>query len=207
MRYFWNTLFKGLIAVLPVGLTIYLIYWLAFATENMLGPVIAFFIPDAWYWPGMGLLAGLMLFFVIGLVVNAWLVQRALQLGEQILERIPFVKSVYSALNDFASLFSSSDTRKELQQVVLVTVGRMRLIGFITAQNVRDLPVISTTGTTDADESIVAVYLPMSYQIGGYTIYVPRSRLQVLNIPMEDAMRRVLTAGVAKKAERKINVS
>lgn len=197
MRYFWNTLLKGLVAVLPVGLTLYVVYWLAISTENTLRGVITFFIPAEWYWPGLGLLLGLLLFFCIGLVVNAWLVQRLLQLGEQLLERIPLVKTLYSALNDFTALFSKSDERKDLKQVVLVTINGMKLMGFVTAENVNDLPGF------DTNESIVAVYLPMSYQIGGYTIYLPRSQVQVLDISAEDAMRRVLTAGISKKAERK----
>jgi len=43
----------------------------------------------------------------------------------------------------------------------------------------------------------VAVYLPMSYQIGGYTLYLPRSALTVIDIPFEQAMRLALTGGVA----------
>jgi uncharacterized membrane protein len=43
----------------------------------------------------------------------------------------------------------------------------------------------------------VAVYFPMSYQIGGYTLMVPRERLQPLDLPVETAMRVVLTGGMS----------
>ena len=45
-------------------------------------------------------------------------------------------------------------------------------------------------------EDLVAVYLPMSYQIGGYTVYLPRSRLTETDLSVEQAMRIVLTGGV-----------
>ncbi len=46
------------------------------------------------------------------------------------------------------------------------------------------------------DESLVAVYLPMSYQIGGYTLYLPRDRIQPTDLTVEAAMRIVLTGGL-----------
>jgi uncharacterized membrane protein len=193
MRLIWSTLFKGLAAVLPVGLTVYLVYWLAVTIEGVLRPLIMALMPDRWYWPGMGLIAGMVLLFFIGLAVNAWLVRKLLQLGGDLVSRIPVVKSVYSSLRDFMEFFSVPQQRKDLQTVVMVNFGDARLIGFLTAENIQDLP-----GTSVSEET-VAVYLPMSYQIGGYTAYLPRSRVEPLDITVEDAMRRVLTAGLGKR--------
>lgn len=194
MRLIWSTLFKGLAAVLPVGLTVYLVYWLGVTIEGVLRPLIMALLPDRWYWPGMGLIAGMVLLFFIGLAVNAWLVRYLFELGEGLIGRIPVIKSVYSSLRDFMEFFSVPQQRKDLQTVVMVSFGDARLIGFLTAENIRDLP------RSASSEEIVAVYLPMSYQIGGYTAYLPRSRVEPLDIPVEDAMRRVLTAGLGKRA-------
>jgi len=194
MRLIWNTLLKGLAAVLPVGLTAYIVYWLATTVEGVLRPLIMALMPDRWYWPGMGLIVGMVLLFFIGLAVNAWLVRYLLQLGDSLIGRIPVVKSVYSSLRDFMEFFSVPQQRKDLQKVVMVTIGDARLIGFLTSENIRFLPRLSETDDT------VAVYLPMSYQIGGYTLYLPRSRVVPLDMSVEDAMRRVLTAGLGKRA-------
>ena len=49
-----------------------------------------------------------------------------------------------------------------------------------------------------AAKETVAVYFPMSYQIGGYTLFLPRERLTPVKMSMEDAMRFVVTAGMSK---------
>ncbi len=192
MRFMWNILLKGLAAVMPVGLTFGLVYWLGVSIERALRPVISVMVPEQYYWPGMGLVAGLVLLFFIGLAVNAWLVRRLLDIGENVLERIPLIKSIYGALRDFMDYFSSTQQRKDLKQVVMVTLDEAHLIGFLTSEQVTDLPVFAQS------DDIVAVYLPMSYQVGGYTVYLPRSRVEPMDMSIEDAMRRVLTAGLSK---------
>ncbi|MFZ3040629.1 MAG: hypothetical protein WA108_02380 [Thiobacillus sp.] len=67
MRNVGNVLLKGLAAVLPVGLTLYLIYWLAITIEKMLHPVMAAVVPAPFYLPGMGLAAGECCFISSGL--------------------------------------------------------------------------------------------------------------------------------------------
>jgi uncharacterized membrane protein len=88
--------------------------------------------------------------------------------------------------------FSSTQQRKDMQQVVMVTIEGMHLLGFVTQQSVANLP-----DSIESDD-LVAVYLPMSYQIGGYTVYIPRSKLTPVDMKMEDAIRQVLTAGLSK---------
>jgi uncharacterized membrane protein len=197
MRHVWNILLKGLAAVLPVGLTLYLVYWLSVSIENVLRSVITTLVPEEYYWPGMGFAAGLVLLFIIGIIVNAWLVRHLFRLGEKFLERIPLVKSVYGALRDFMDYFSSTRQRKDLHNVVKVSFGDANLIGFLTREHLTNMPGLSQS------EEMVAVYLPMSYQIGGYTIYLPRSCVEAIDMSFEDAMRMVMTAGLSKSERNK----
>jgi uncharacterized membrane protein len=191
MRYVWNILLKGLVAILPVALTLYLVFWLGDVVEHTLHPIITTVVPEPYYWPGMGLIAGFMLLFFIGLAVNAWIVQRMLQLGEDILTQIPLVKSVYGTLRDFVSHFSTTHRGRELEQVVMVTINNIRVIGFLTAEHADDFPELPHP------EETVAVYVPMSFQIGGYTVYVSRACVEIIDMSVEDAMRRILTAGLS----------
>jgi len=191
MRYVWNILMKGLVAILPVALTLYLVFWLGDVVEHTLRPIITTMVPEPYYWPGMGLVAGFILLFFIGLAVNAWIVQRMLQLGEDILQQIPVVKSVYGTLRDFASHFSTAPHRRELEQVVMLTINNMRMIGFLAAEQAGDFPELPHP------EETVAVYVPMSFQIGGYTVYVSRACVENIDMSVEDAMRRILTAGLS----------
>lgn len=192
MGFISNIIFKGLATVVPVGLTIYLVYWFSVSMETLLSPMIKALIDDRYYVPGMGMAAGIATLFFIGLLVNAWIVQRMIELGESILQRIPLIKSVYGGLRDFMDFFSNTRQRGEMQQVVLVSLQDVHVLGFITQQQVDHLP-----DAIDKDD-LVAVYLPLSYQIGGYTIYMPRSRLTPVDMSMEQAMRQILTAGLSK---------
>ena len=85
MRRIWNTVLKGLVAILPIGLTLYIVYWLAVAAERLFSRVIKLVVPDQYYWPGLGLVAGLLLLYAVGLAVNAYIVRRVLRLGDDLL--------------------------------------------------------------------------------------------------------------------------
>lgn len=193
VRAVWNILFKGLAVVLPVGITIYLVYWLGDLIEKILRPLILLAVPEHYYWPGMGLVVGLLMLFFVGLAVNAWIVQRFFRFGERLLKRIPLVKSIYSALSDFMEYFSATQKQKDLKNVVLVTFNHVQLVGFVTNEKVNDIPAFANS------KDLVSVYLPMSYQIGGYTIYIPNSQVERIDMSVEDAMRLVLTAGLSKQ--------
>ena len=82
-------------------------------------------------------------------------------------------------------------------KVVLVQLPgqSFQVIGFVTREQFDDLPFSPTA------EDPVAVYMPMSYQIGGYTLFLPRSSLTPLDMPFEQAMRLVLTGAVTKQRE------
>lgn len=194
MSYLWKNVFKGLATVLPVALTVYLIYWLGLNIEKGLHPVITSMVPEEHYIPGMGLAAGVVLLFFLGLAVNAWIIRQLIWVVEKLLERIPLVKSIYGSLHDFMDYFAAGKSRGGLKQVVLVSFGEAKLIGFLTRERIEDIPGL----TAGQDDDIVAVYLPLSYQIGGYTLYIPRSQIEPIKMSMEDAMRRVLTAELSK---------
>ncbi|MFO1509797.1 MAG: DUF502 domain-containing protein [Steroidobacteraceae bacterium] len=184
-------LLKGLVTILPIGLTVYLIYWLGVTTEELLSGPIRWFVPDAAYVPGMGLIAGFIVLFIVGLLVNAYVVRRSMHVIENLVMRVPVVKTVYGALRDVTKLVNTSGRKSELERVVLVEFGPGRVMGFVTQEHAT-LPGIGT------DEDLVAVYLPMSYQIGGYTVYLPKNRIEPTDLSVEAAMRIVLTGGLQR---------
>lgn len=187
----------GIFTVLPILATLYLVVWLFAAVESFLGKQLKLLIPDDYYRAGMGLLAALVLIFVIGLLMRAWLFRQLVKLGEDLLLRIPLVKVVYKALKDLFGLFSDDQNREALQVVSVRFPGTgMRLLGFITRSDFSDLP--AGVGS----EGEVAVYLPMSYQVGGYTVMIPRSQVTPVEMSREDAMRFVLTAGLKTEGKQ-----
>ena len=189
MRKIWNTMLKGLVALLPIGLTVYLVYWLAVATEKLFSRVLKLVIPDSAYWPGLGLIAGLFVLYLAGLAVNAYVVRRALRLSDELFARIPVVKTIYVAIRDFMTFFPSAGKGSDLKRVVLVPFGPGKAIGFVTAESSAAL------GVAEGGD-LVAVYLPMSYMIGGYTVFLPRELIEPTSLSVEAGMRLALMGGV-----------
>ncbi|MEA2080757.1 MAG: DUF502 domain-containing protein [Pseudomonadota bacterium] len=186
-----KTLLTGFVTILPVVLTLYLLYWLAVSAESVLGRMIRLMLPDHQYWPGMGVIAGLAVVFAVGLLMHAYVVQRLFARGEQILYHLPLIKSVYRAIRDFFEYFSPT-REKEFEQVVAVSFGDtgMQVIGFVTQALPENMP------KDFRQKDSILVYLPLSYMIGGYAVLVPCSAVRPLDMNMEEAMRFTLTAGV-----------
>lgn len=181
---------KGLAVILPILLLGALVFWVIYSLESLLGAVVKWIAPGH-YAPGMGIALGVVLSFCIGVVMSSAMVTRAFERGESWLRKVPLVKTIYGAFHDLASLLST-EKRKRYDRVVLVTMGNtgVKLFGFVTRDDLTGL-----TANNPADS--VAVYLPMSYQIGGYLALVPRSSLEPVAMSIEDASRLVFTAAMS----------
>jgi len=182
--------FTGLVTVLPLAVTIAILWWLLSGMEQVLGGALLRLIPNSWYIPGMGILLGLLLIFAIGLLARAWLFRKIFTLWDAAFSRIPLVKTVYGAVQDFMK-FVSGGAGKNFDRVVMVEIDGIRLVGFVTCEDSQELP--SPLGEDDR----IGVYFPMSYQIGGYTLFLPRDRVKTVDMSMETAMRFVVTAGLS----------
>lgn len=186
-----SALLRGLIVVLPIGLTLWLLWWFGSSTESLLQKAILLVIPGEYYRPGMGIVAAVMLLLAAGTLVNALLVREALASWEGFLDRIPVVKTIYGATRDFMKLLPAGGKRHDLKRVVLARFGDAQIIGFVTRDDASEL------GIVQPESELIAVYFPMSYQIGGYTLLLPRSAIVPLDLSVETAMRMVLTGGLS----------
>ena len=187
---------RGMVVVLPIALTAAVLAWFLMATENYLGEIIRHLLPDLPYWPGLGIVLGIALIFAAGILVNARIARLLLGYADSLLARIPVVKTIYLSIRDVAA-FMSGDSQKSFRQVVVVRIQEMRLIGFVTTEDPKGLP-----GRTAA-EKIIGVYLPMSYGIGGYTVYLPKALVEPLDMSLEDAMRVTMSGGVSASNKKK----
>ncbi|MDX1554724.1 MAG: DUF502 domain-containing protein [Xanthomonadales bacterium] len=181
---------KGLAVVIPLVLTVAVTWWLARGAERLLGRLLRSTLPDGWYIPGLGLALAVALILVIGLLSQVLVFQRLWEWGEKLLNRLPFVKTIYNATKDFFGYFSPDSTAME--KVVLVTLPGQdfELIGFVTRESFSSLPFEPHA------EDPIAVYLPMSYQLGGYTLFLDRECLRPVDMSFEEGMRLVLTGAV-----------
>jgi uncharacterized membrane protein len=199
MKSIGKILLTGIFTVLPVLATVYLVIWLFNFVDHFLGKPLLWLIPDEAYRAGMGFLVALAVIFVVGVLMRAYFVRQIFRWAERLLLEIPLVKSIYGALRDFFGLFAGGSDAKALRVVSVSLPGTsMRVMGFVTREEFSDLPA----GV--AADGEVAVYLPMSYQVGGYTVFMPRSQLREIEMSREDAMRFVLTAGVKTRSSEEV---
>ncbi|MDE2294113.1 MAG: DUF502 domain-containing protein [Gammaproteobacteria bacterium] len=199
MRKIFTLTMRGLVTVLPVALTVYVIWWAVHSLELMLRHLLIAFdiVSPRHYWPGLGLLAGFLVLLLVGSLVNAYAGRIVLKYWDDLLARIPFVKTLYGGFRDVVSLLpSGSGDRRDLQRVVVAHFGEVRAIGFVTRE---DVPAALAARE---GEDLVTVYFPMSYAFGGYTIYLPRRLVEPLDISVEDAMRLAITAGLTAAGSR-----
>jgi uncharacterized membrane protein len=187
---------QGLIALLPLAVTFAILWWLGLTAERILGGAIRWALPDEWYVRGLGIVAGVIVIFLVGVLMNIYGVPKLIRLGEKIIGRIPLVKTVYGAVRDLLGFFSRSGREGAVSQVVVVTFGDsgIKAVGLLMRDTFDDLP----EGLGGEDHLVV--YFPQSYQLGGMLLVVPRANVTPLDMNLEDALRFIVTAG-AKAGE------
>lgn len=170
---------NGLIFTAPAALTIYFV-WVTFTTV------------DGWLRipiPGLGFLATLGLITLVGFLATNFLARRVLELFDDLLEKLPGVRLLYSGIKDITGAFVGE--KKRFSQPVLVTldpVAGSKAIGFLTQDSLTELGM--------ADH--VTVYLPFSYSFAGQVLLFPRDRVTPLNASSAKVMTFVVSGGVAE---------
>lgn len=183
---------RGLLAVLPLGLTLYVLFALVSWSERLAWQLLRPLFGDV-YLPGLGLLLAVALILLAGFLVSSQTTARLLSWVELPFTNLPVVKSIYSSLKSFADYFAPHQREETSQQVVLLRPpgAEWEIVGLVTRRHLHGLPA----GFLPGDR--VAVYLPMGYMIGGYTLFVPRSWLVPIDMSVEEAMRSSLIAWMA----------
>lgn len=192
MDTFKKALITGLKVTIPALLTFLILYWGVVTIESVFSSLLKPFIPASFYFPGLGAIVGLGLIFAVGFTINAWLVKKVYDLFERVMNRIPIVNSIYTAFQDFMDMLDTKN--KEYGSPVMLEFQGVKVLGLVTRRTFEDLNFPGL-----AAEKQIAVYVPMSYQLGGFTIFVSPESATPLNIAVPDAMKFILTAGLTRK--------
>ncbi|MFO1258301.1 MAG: DUF502 domain-containing protein [Gammaproteobacteria bacterium] len=179
---------NGIKAFLPVAVTFAIVYWIFNSIESIFGKLIQIWLPSQYYFIGLGTLLGILLVCAIGILVNAWVIKQLYHLLDWSLQRIPLIKTVYNSMIELVSFFGPSENMA--QQAVLIDTPVGKVIGFVTRKDLKGLPKAL------GDEADLLVYVPFSYQLGGFTLSIPKEKLETLDMPVNEAMSLVLTAGL-----------
>lgn len=168
---------QGLLFIVPLFVTIYVLYFLFVKVERLIGLPV----------PGTGVLLTLIIIPVIGFLASNFLTAKLTQGIEAIFTRLPLVKMIYSAIRDLVNAFVGD--QKRFDKPVLVRLAgddTIRTIGFLTNE---DLTMLSI-------ENSVAVYFPQSYNIAGNLILVPAWNVTPLELDPGEVMKFIVSGGV-----------
>jgi uncharacterized membrane protein len=182
MNQFLKYFFRGLLFLVPVFITIYIIL-AAIQWLDSLVPVRV---------PGLGLIIILLVTTFTGYLASTLLAKPFIDLFEQLLAKVPLVNLIYSSMKDLISAFVGD--KKKFNKAVIVTMNPaagIQKIGFITQE---DLAMLGMPGK-------VAVYCPHSYNFSGNLFIVPREQVQPIPMPASDIMKFIVSGGVSGTAE------
>ena len=190
-----NYFISGLVAFLPLALTIKLLVLTFNVADNFLGKYIEpyFSREFGFYFRGLSLLICLLLIVLIGFLVSNFIGRRIYPFFERLLLRLPFFKQVYPAFKEI-SLFLFSREELNFHQVVLIEYPSREIysIGFLTNK------VPEKISGQDSRE-LYYVFVPHTPSpLTGFLTLIPKERLTFLEITVEEAIKIIISGGVVK---------
>lgn len=177
---------SGLLVVVPLVITIYVLRGLFLFLDNLAFPILE---PYFGYWlPGIGILIVLAVIYLIGILVTNFIGRFVVNKGENLLLRIPIAKSVYTSVKQILSTFSPSEDKRP-RTVVLVEYPKA---GVWSVAIVNGESVHPESGQTLLNLLIVAAINPTS----GFFVLVPKNEVTETGLSVEDAMKWVVSGGI-----------
>ena len=192
MKIVVRSLFTGLAIVLPLIITIELARWLLDLVESSLAPALKWVLPAHWYLPGMAILSFMLLCVAIG-YSSRWRGFNWLwQLPGQVLLKLPGTKQIYGMLQDIIDLMAGKNFADGSVVMLKLPTSDIELIGIITKQGGQSDDRMSSL----MQDNQIAVFIPMAYNVGGYTVIVPRSCTRNIDMKPAEALQLVLSGGL-----------
>lgn len=188
--------FKGLIVVLPITLTFYLLIWASINIESIFGSGLRILMGKELYIPGLGIVLTILFVFFVGLLVNNYITGRFFSWLTQSLEKIPLFKAIYNPLKDLMALIPGRSNEKDRpKRVVLVQLEHLgvEVLGLVTREYLEELQ----------DSTKVSVYVPFSYMLGGMTVIVPKDKVKKVDIAVDQALKLSVTAWIKASEEKR----
>lgn len=181
MNWLIKNFLRGLVIVVPIALTIYLLYEGFIRIDRLLNLPI----------PGVGFVLMVVLLILIGAVASNFFVRKFLELTELLFTRAPLVRLIYASIRDLLEAFVG-DQKRFNKPVAVSLIDGVRTLGFVTQD---DVSFLGLPGQ-------VAVYLPFSYSMAGSLVIVPASRVEPLTIDSASMMALVVSGGVSRVPAR-----
>jgi uncharacterized membrane protein len=186
-----NYFLAGIITLIPIFITVYLTF--------LVIDVFSRIVPDAinpnkylpFRIPGLEILIAVLITVFIGFVSLSYFGKKILTLGEQLLQKVPVLRSVYSGATQFTKSFQSAEDGSSNKKVVLIEFPRSGswAVGFATNENSKQI-------SSKINDTLVNVFIPTTPNpTSGFLVLIPKKDIIYLNMNFEDAMKFIISVG------------
>jgi len=183
----------GLLVLIPLALTIFIIWKLFIAIDSLLSGFInnvleRIGIPVTSI--GLGFISVVLLIFLTGMIAKNYFGRKIIKIGENIVTKIPLINRIYIAIQQISNAFLS-EKREVFQKAVLIEYPRKGIysIGFFTQD---------TKGEVQdrLNKDVVSVFLPTTPNpTSGFLLFVPKNEVEELDMTIEEALKLVISGG------------
>jgi uncharacterized membrane protein len=187
---------RGVLVLLPLFVSIYVLIWLAAGINGIFERILRTFNPTLELPSGFGLFCGIAIIFIVGLTSEFFIAKWIRNLIQNLMARIPGIGAIFNALKSLADYLNPNNSTARGKTVVVhfpskdSSQQKFKIIGFMTQTSLSKMP----KGINDED--MVTVFVPMSYQMGGFSIFVKRNQVEEIDLSFEKAMQGALTGWV-----------
>jgi uncharacterized membrane protein len=196
----------GLLVLVPISLTVYIIYELFLAIDGILKDVI-FVLISEWFEvqigapiPGLGFITLFLLILGIGMAARSYFGKKLVEVGDRAVTRIPFISRIYGTVQQVSHAFFGERRGEVFKKTVLVPFPShgMWRIGFVVQEN--NHQVAEALG-----EEVVGVFVPHTPNpTSGFLVFFPKEEVTELDMSIEDALHMIISGGTAlPKGRRK----
>ncbi len=185
MRALTKYFFNGLLVLVPLAATSYVVYLIFSKIDGVFRFPI----------PGLGLILTIAIVIAIGFIATNIVTKKLLSLIDGLFSRLPFVKLIYTSIKDLTNTFVGD--KKGFTKPVAVSLipgSSVKHLGFITRES------MEAYGMKD----MIAVYLPQSFNWGGNLILVSRDQVTPLSVVSGEMLAFVVSGGIVKETVKKI---
>jgi uncharacterized membrane protein len=192
MKKILNYFLQGLLFVVPITITLWVIFKSILWIDSLLPFQIPIRVPGlpSLEIPGLGLLTIFTGVALVGFISARYIRNPLFSYIEKMIERAPLVKLIYSSVKDLVEAFVGE--KRRFNKPVLVRLekeSQINRIGFITKEDLSEMGL---------QKDLVAVYLPFSYSFAGELIILPRENISPLKASGTDAMKFIISGGVTE---------
>jgi uncharacterized membrane protein len=196
-----NYFLTGLLVILPIFITVYVIWYLIKAMDAVLKYIPAKYLPETYiniYIPGLGLILVVILILVVGVLTRNIAGRKVLQFWDNLVDRIPLARILYSSVKQLLQAFLFQDS-SSFQRVALIEYPRQGIyvLGFITGESKGEVQ-------EKTHKKMINVFVPTTPNpTSGFYILVPEEDLTLLDMSVEDAFKLLISGGLVGPNEMK----